>query len=58
MDTPTRLEARYVYQDKLDTLLQQLFGSNYSVQNQRGIIEIKASRELSEEEIKSVTWRR
>ncbi|KAI0890839.1 hypothetical protein F4806DRAFT_485131 [Annulohypoxylon nitens] len=58
MDQVTSLEARYVYLNKLDDLLQQLFGEQYELNKYGDHIEIKASRVLSVEEIKMVTWSR
>ncbi|RSL59341.1 hypothetical protein CEP54_007269 [Fusarium duplospermum] len=52
----TRLEARYIDRDKLDTLLRKEFGSGYGVEAQGDVIEITASRQLTEAEVKSVTW--
>ncbi|RSL90264.1 hypothetical protein CEP52_014632 [Fusarium oligoseptatum] len=44
----TRLEARYIDRDKLDTLLRKEFGSGYGVEAQGDVIEINASRQLTE----------
>ncbi|RSL87299.1 hypothetical protein CEP51_002283 [Fusarium floridanum] len=52
----TRLEARYIDRDKLDTLLRKEFGSDYGVEAQGDVIEINASRQLTEAEVQSVTW--
>ncbi|EWG54257.1 hypothetical protein FVEG_17287 [Fusarium verticillioides 7600] len=54
-DEITRLEAQYVNKSNLESLLQSLFGSTYEVNEGRGIIEVTAARQLTRDEIKSVT---
>ncbi|KAI1119940.1 hypothetical protein F5Y10DRAFT_259343 [Nemania abortiva] len=58
MAVTTRLEERYVVKSKLDDLLRSLFGTNFSVAQQGGHIEVTADRELSDDEKQSVTLMR
>ncbi|KAI1742957.1 hypothetical protein F4680DRAFT_410587 [Xylaria scruposa] len=51
----TRLEERYVIKSALDRLVRSLFGSNFSVNQEGGYIELSAPRRLTDSEIKSVT---
>ncbi|KAI1806719.1 hypothetical protein F4811DRAFT_122096 [Daldinia bambusicola] len=48
MSESTQLEEKYVDSKKLDDLLQNLFGNNYTVKVQGDIIEVVASRQLTD----------
>ncbi|KAI1488644.1 hypothetical protein F5X96DRAFT_644493 [Biscogniauxia mediterranea] len=58
MTEVTRLETRYISRSKLVKLLQQLFGEDSYVKIQGDVIEVKAPRTLTEEEIISVSLSR